>query len=190
MPQQRKASAGCAVKQKLAVFAVHLYVFNTSNQVQTEPPMETPKTLTLNQAAKWTGRSKGTISKALKEGRLSYIAKDDTGYSIDPSELNRVFPVNMEKVNTRYQTEPPIEHQENTQTIREMELRLEAAQQETAIYREQLRDKDATIEDYRIRLTKAEDTISRQTVLLADMRQKPPENPAQRSFWPWVRKST
>lgn len=139
--------------------------------------METPKTLTLNQAAKLTGKSKGTLSKSLKNGTLSFISKDKTGYSIDPSELNRVFPVNMLKMNTSYQSEPPVEHHENTLKMRELELILKAEQHEKEIYRSQLREKDTTIEDYRIRLTKAEDVISRQTLLLADMR---PEKPVEK----------
>lgn len=49
-------------------------------------------TLTLNQAAKESGRAKSTISKALKSGKLSYVSKTDAGYEIDPAELHRVFP--------------------------------------------------------------------------------------------------
>ncbi len=49
-------------------------------------------TLTMGQAAKETGISKATLSKALKSGRLSYVAKSTAGYEIDPAELFRVFP--------------------------------------------------------------------------------------------------
>jgi hypothetical protein len=50
------------------------------------------KTLSLRQAALETGKSKSTISNALKTGKISYISKDHTGYKIDPSELFRVYP--------------------------------------------------------------------------------------------------
>jgi hypothetical protein len=133
-----------------------------------------PENMTLNQAAKVTGKSKGTISKALKEGRLSYLSKDESGYKIDPSELNRVFPLNTSKVNAGYQISPPIEHQENTFKIRELELLLSVEKKEKIIYQSQLQEKDITIDDYRTRLTKAEDTIHRQTLLLADDRIKKP----------------
>ena len=46
---------------------------------------------TLSQAAKETCVSKATISRALKDGRLSYIEKTKSGYKIDASELFRVF---------------------------------------------------------------------------------------------------
>ena len=48
-----------------------------------------PKTFTLGEAS---GKSKTTISKALKSGKLSYRAKTTAGYEIDPAELARVYP--------------------------------------------------------------------------------------------------
>tara|TARA_B100000700_G_scaffold249034_1_gene279132 strand:+ start:669 stop:1031 length:363 start_codon:yes stop_codon:yes gene_type:complete len=53
--------------------------------------------LTLGQAAKKTGKSKATISKYIRSGKLSYINKDSTGYKLDPAEVFRVFtPVNVD----------------------------------------------------------------------------------------------
>ena len=47
---------------------------------------------TLGQAAKATGKTKGTIANAIKKGRLS-AGKDDIGqYQIDPAELHRIYP--------------------------------------------------------------------------------------------------
>lgn len=50
--------------------------------------------LSLSQAAKLTGKSKSTINRAIKTGKLSATRHDDGSYSIDPAELSRVF--NME----------------------------------------------------------------------------------------------
>jgi len=50
--------------------------------------------LSLGEAAKAAGIAKGTVSKALKSGRLSYASKSTAGYQIDPAELFRVFPIN------------------------------------------------------------------------------------------------
>jgi hypothetical protein len=47
---------------------------------------------TLNAAAKLSGRAKSTISKAIKEGRLSAGKNDRGGFEIDGAELSRVFP--------------------------------------------------------------------------------------------------
>jgi outer membrane autotransporter protein len=48
---------------------------------------------TLGTAAKHVGKSKPTISKAIKDGKLS-AKKIDGVYQIEPSELLRIFPVN------------------------------------------------------------------------------------------------
>lgn len=46
----------------------------------------------MSEGARLVGRSKGTLSKALTSGRMSYVEKSDAGYLIDTSELFRVFP--------------------------------------------------------------------------------------------------
>ena len=60
--------------------------------------MNTNHNMTLGEAAKATGKSKTTISKYIKNGRLSFLSKDENGYQIEPSELFRVFP----PVNSKY----------------------------------------------------------------------------------------
>ncbi len=47
--------------------------------------------LTLQQAATATGKAKSTIQRAIKSGKLSALRKDDGSYSIDSSELSRVY---------------------------------------------------------------------------------------------------
>jgi len=51
--------------------------------------------LTLSQAAKATSKSKSTLNRAIKSGRLSAIRNEDGTFSIDPSELSRVFSQNV-----------------------------------------------------------------------------------------------
>lgn len=47
---------------------------------------------TLGEAAKATGKSKTTVQRAIANGKIS-AEKLGIGYSIDPSELHRVFPM-------------------------------------------------------------------------------------------------
>ena len=54
--------------------------------------MVSPMHYTLGTAAKATGKSKPTIQRAIKTGRLSAVRKTDGSYEIDPAELHRVFP--------------------------------------------------------------------------------------------------
>ena len=96
---------------------------------------------TLGAAAKATGKSKATISKALKSGRVSGHKGDDGVFHIDPSELHRVYP----PISQSERQETPESIPENTHTnilIRELETRLEATQQ-------RLTDKDGVIDDLR-----------------------------------------
>ena len=47
--------------------------------------------LSLSQAAKLTGKSKSTINRAIKSGKISATRHEDGTYSIDPAELARAF---------------------------------------------------------------------------------------------------
>ena len=47
---------------------------------------------TLGEAARASGKSKSTIAKAIKAGRLSAVRGIEGNYRIDPAELHRVYP--------------------------------------------------------------------------------------------------
>jgi len=49
--------------------------------------------LTLGQAARLTGTSKMTLTRAIKGGKLSAARQDDGTYRIDPAELAHVYMV-------------------------------------------------------------------------------------------------
>lgn len=48
--------------------------------------------LTVAQAATLIGKSKSTLTRAIKSGRLSAIRKDDGSFALDPAELHRAYP--------------------------------------------------------------------------------------------------
>jgi len=60
----------------------------------------------LAQAAKVAGKSKPTISRAIKAGKLSASRGEDGSYAIDPSELARVFPLTGDIPGTVKQSVP------------------------------------------------------------------------------------
>ena len=116
---------------------------------------------TLGEAARATGKSKATISKAIKSGRIS-AQKDETGtFRIDPSELHRVYlpTVSSEHNETQVNTH---EKRDIDGTIRELQARLEAAH-------ERLSDKESVIVDLREDRDKWRQQA---TALLADQRPK------------------
>lgn len=70
-----------------------------------------PMIYTLGQAAKATGKAKGTISNAVKQGRLSASKNDKGEYEIDASELHRVYPLNgstVEQPSKMNDVSPPL----------------------------------------------------------------------------------
>jgi len=96
---------------------------------------------TLGEAAKATGKSKATISKAIKSGRIS-ARKDETGtFHIDPSELHRVYSPTVSFEHKETPSLTPVKASFDG-TIRELQARLDAAH-------ERLADKEAVISDLR-----------------------------------------
>lgn len=62
--------------------------------------------LSLSQAAKLTGKSKSTINRAIKTGKLSATRHEDGSYSIDPAELSRTFDVEPLNGAKRHDADP------------------------------------------------------------------------------------
>lgn len=116
---------------------------------------------TLGEAAKATGKSKATISKAIKSGRISAL-KDEAGtFQIDPSELHRVYPVTVSSEQKETPSNTP-RNTENDGLVRELQARLDAAH-------DRLADKDGVISDLREDRDKWRQQA---TALLADQRPK------------------
>ena len=107
---------------------------------------------TLGQAARAVGRSKTTLNRAIKSGKLSAIRGEDGSYTIDPAELHRAYPLtgfaDPEVVRSvtgngldpsplvetvalqRLLTERDRLVEEQSETIRDLRQRLDAAAQE------------------------------------------------------------
>lgn len=132
---------------------------------------------TLGQAAIQTGKSKPTILKALRSGRMSGI-KVENEWQIEPAELFRVYPRVTEvnpAVNTKASYSVNPDQQLDATEIAVLRAKLEAAEKLDAIRVE-------TIEDQRRRLDRAE---ARVEALLTDQRgkQDPAQDGARRSWW-------
>lgn len=96
---------------------------------------------TLGEAAKATGKSKSTLSKAIKTGKFSASKGLDGSFHIDPSELHRVYPpVSNETGNTASNSTPS--NTQETARIKELEALLSAAEN-------RVRDRDETLSELR-----------------------------------------
>ncbi len=132
---------------------------------------------TLGEAAKASGKSKATISKAIKSGRLSAVRQDTGVFRIEAAELYRVYPKTVDGNHGRT-PKTVAQTPENTPSVRELQARLEAAQ-------ERLTDRNAVIADLR----EDRDRWRQQaTALLADQRPvpQPVTGPAPQSDQPIV----
>ena len=128
--------------------------------------------ISLKQAAEATGRTKPTILKAIKKGKIS-AKKDERGeWKIDPAELHRVYePVKVNGAGNGkgLRQETPIE-------TGGLQAKLQVLQEERDRERRQL---EKTIDDLRERLdrtdTERQKVQAQLTSLLTDQREKSPE---------------
>lgn len=123
--------------------------------------------LSLSQAAKLTGKSKSTINRAIKTGKLSATRHEDGTYSIDPSELARAFDVEPFEGAKRSDAEP-----DGTRLLE----RIEAL--ESMLSRE--REISADLKEDRDRWRQ------QATLLLSDQR---PTTFSNARWWPWRKRS-
>jgi excisionase family DNA binding protein len=103
---------------------------------------------TLGQAAKAVGKSKPTIARAIKAGRISALRTETGEFAIDPAELHRVFQPASNDSGTMKQSVPGegggtslaelrverdrllIEREDLRDTIRDLRIRLDASNEE------------------------------------------------------------
>lgn len=100
----------------------------------------TPAELSLSQAAKETGKSKSTINRAIKTGKLSATRHEDGTYSIAASELFRVFssgtPARSEWIDAQ-----PVKEPDRTAAVR-IEALEAALQRERDLNADLMADRD------------------------------------------------
>lgn len=104
----------------------------------------------MTKGAELAGVSKGTVSKALKSGRLSYAEKTDNGYLIETSELFRVFPPKQPETVETAHSQPLIGNKETP-------METVGLHREIELLREQLRDRDGVVDDLRHRLDRSDE---------------------------------
>ncbi|MDD9911401.1 MAG: helix-turn-helix domain-containing protein [Ahrensia sp.] len=121
---------------------------------------------TLGQAAKATGKSKPTISRAIKSGKISAAKGDDGSYTIDPAELHRVFPPLSPASNDTGTDETPAPSQSDA-----------LLQQEIEHLRRQLEDRDSQISDLKEDRDQWRKQADKITALIEDQSSKP------QGFW-------
>ena len=124
------------------------------------------KPLTLTQASQTCKKAKATLLDAIKSGRLSARKNDKDVWEIDPAELHRVYPYQLEN------------EQENQNLPRE-KLKPTAQELLDALEKERVREREqmqATIDDLRKRLDEESQERKKLTQLLLTHQSEPPIN--------------
>ena len=136
--------------------------------------------LSLGQAARLTGLSKATLSRAIHSGKLSATRREGGGYSIDPSELARVFNVTHETGpgvgETGFMMQSatgPLEPVSTSETP--LATRLAAAEAEIAGLRELLAEVRASRDDWKSQAEDWKSQTERLTLALPAPQPAPPE---------------
>ncbi len=107
-------------------------------------------TYTLGEAAKATGKSKPTISRALKKGTISGKKNDNGEYELDPAEVHRVWPMIQPASNDTGTPEIPETVSNDKALQREIELlreMLDKTEADRDQWRQQAQKVTALIED-------------------------------------------
>jgi predicted site-specific integrase-resolvase len=138
--------------------------------------------ISLAQAATATGRSRSTILRTIRAGKLSAERDEAAGaWAIDLSELSRAFP---SLANGHGQPSP--NDAVRTGAADTMATRLAAAEARIAEMSEAQRRSDDVVDDLRRRLDAEAEERRRLTAILADQRAAAPV--PRRSWWPWQRR--
>jgi hypothetical protein len=135
---------------------------------------------TLTQASRACGKSKATLLRAIRSGRIS-AARDEVAGSwlIEESELHRVFPPGSAVPGTDTSDDAP----RTPDRTAELEARIAEMQASARL-------RDDTIADLRRRLDTATEQLGdalQQVRLLTDQRAAVPAAPPRQSWWPWRR---
>jgi len=144
---------------------------------------------TAGQAAKATGKSIPTITRAIAKGKLSAERTGTGGYLIDASELHRVFPALPDPLTREGVTNPDISRHETPRSdavlrpdVAVLSERLRILEEERERERSQLLNQVA---DLQARLDREGEERRAMAARLLPSPSSP--TPSKRSWWPWGR---
>lgn len=135
--------------------------------------------LTLSQAVQLIGKSKSTLSRAIKSGRLSATRNADGTFSINPAELLRAFPHET----PRYEPKQGSEPLHATVVASAEQAEISALRDELAKAKQRAAVAEAQAEE-RVRALEASDrTVAHLRSLLPPATPQHPAPAPSRSWW-------
>lgn len=131
---------------------------------------------TLGEAAKAVGKSKTTLHRAIKSGRISATKADDGAYAIEPAELHRVFPAAAKEQQQEQQDRNDKEHQGNT--LETLRIKLDLLERE--------RDRERSLMEETIAdLREDRDRWRQQATALLEDKRPTLVTASRRRWWPF-----
>jgi hypothetical protein len=143
----------------------------------------------IKEAARLAGVNRTTLYTYMKEGRISWETLPNGNRVIDTAELSRVFGT-LQLVNTDSMSQNEHDqHQRTAESTREISL----LQEQIEVLRQHVQAAETDKADLRQRLDQAERRAERAeeerrqvTVLIEDLRTKPPASRERQRWW-WFR---
>lgn len=125
----------------------------------------------LAEAAKATGKSKSTLTRAIKKGTIAATKNGNGQYEIDPSELHRVYPPVASSNVVQQPNDAPRNSDDAPDLLNELiELRAQAKAKSELVSAH-----ESTISDLRDRLDREGEERRQLTAMLTDQRAQPTE---------------
>ena len=142
---------------------------------------------TAGQAAKATGKSIPTITRAIAKGKLSAERTGTGGYLIEASELHRVFPVPPEPLTRERVTNPNKLEHETPRPDEVLQLDIAVLSERLRLFEEE-RDRERSqllsqVSDLQARLDREGEERRAMAARLLPSPTSP--IPSKRSWWPW-----
>lgn len=131
---------------------------------------------TLGEAAKAVGKSKTTLHRAIKSGRISATKADDGAYAIEPAELHRVFPAAVKEQQQEQHDRNDKEHQGST--LETLRIKLDLLERE--------RDRERSLMEETIAdLREDRDRWRQQATALLEDKRPTLVTASRRRWWPF-----
>ena len=154
-----------------------------------------PHFLTLGQAAKQSGLAKATISRAIRDGKLSATRSADTAsYKIDPAELCRyaeavkVLRATAETEGKKHSATPSVASETPSETALEHRLALVEERLRRELAEQRVADLRVALEEVKQERDQWREVAQRLSLAPpARASTVPPITPAARRWWPWRR---
>ena len=137
---------------------------------------------TLGEAAKAVGFSKPTLSRAIKNGKLSAIRLDDGSYSIDAAELERWKDANGHRNGAVKRIATPAETPETPSETSALQAEVEKLRAQAQSDQRERGFLEQRIEDLKERAERAERKEDQLHALLVDLRPQTVATP-RKGFW-------